>query len=319
MKRKALVFGCTGQDGTYLSKSLLDKGFEVIGTSRKNKPNLKRLKTLGIDDQVQLICCDLEQFTQTKNAIEKFQPREIYNLSAQSSVGNSFKKPRETYKSIINTTINILEACREFKFKGNIFFAGSGEIFGSTNTAADLNSKIDLRSPYANAKYQSFLLTKMYREIYNLKCETGILFNHESPLRDENFVLKKIINRAIKIKKGISKELILGNITIKRDWGYAEEYVEAMQLISRARIKKDYLICSGKSYRLQDIIEIVFNKLGLNWKDYVTISKDLFRKSEIEESKGNPQAINNDLNWKATTDIQTLIDILIEYELQNDK
>ena len=318
MKPIAIVFGCTGQDGSYLCKSLLDKEFQVFGTSRKNNPNLKRLEYLGIANKVQIVCCDMESFSQTKNTIEKLQPGEIYNLSAQSSVGDSFKKPVETQRSIVNTTLNILEVCREIKFEGNLFFAGSSEIFGSTDTPAVVNTKIDLRSPYATAKYQSFLLSKMYREIYKINCVTGILFNHESPLRDERFVMQKIINTAIKIKKGITKELLIGNILIKRDWGYAEEYVEAMQLINRSKTKKDYIICSGESHKLKDVIEIVFSQLGLNWKDYVKSSKDLIRKSEIETSEGNPEELYNELGWKAVTDIKKLINILIKNELKEN-
>ena len=138
-------------------------------------------------------------------------------------------------------------------------------------------------------------------------------------MRDDKFILKKIINTAIKIKKGITKELIIGDISIKRDWGYAEEYVEAMQLINRSQIKKDYLVCTGKSYSLQDIIEIIFSKLGLNWKNHIKSSKDLFRKSEIQSSKGNPQSIHHDLGWKANTNIYKLIDILIKYEIQKNR
>ena len=316
MKPKSIVLGCTGQDGSYLCKSLLGQGFEVFGTSTKKKPNLERLSTLGIAERLQIINCDLENLDQTKNIINRLKPIEIYNLSAQSSVGKSFKKPVETHKSIVNSTLNILEACREINFKGNVFFAGSSEIFGSTNTPATLNSVIDLRSPYATAKYQSFLLSKLYREIYQINCVTGILFNHESPLRNNEFIIKKVINTAIKIKNKTAKELIVGNISVIRDWGYAEEYVEAMQLINRSQIKKDYIICTGKSYRLQDIIAMIFDKLGLNWKDHVKISKDLFRQSEIVSSQGNPQAINNDLGWSAKTDVKQLIDILINHELQ---
>ena len=317
MKPSAIVFGCSGQDGSYLSKSLLDKGFEVIGTSRKNKPNLERLATLGIKEKIKVISCDLESFDQTRKIIKEINPKEIYNLSAQSSVGKSFENPVGTHKSIVDATLNILESCREIAFTGNIFFAGSSEIFGHTKTPADINSKIDLRSPYATAKYQSFLLSKLYRNIYNINCVTGILFNHESVLRDNNFIIKKVIIEAVKIKNKTEKKLIVGDISVIRDWGYAEEYIEAMQLINRSQMKKDYIICTGKSYRLQEIIEMIFEKLELKWKDHVKISKDLFRKSEIVSSEGNPQAVNDDLGWKATTDVKQMIDILINHELKN--
>tara|TARA_B100000214_G_scaffold361497_1_gene324959 strand:- start:10 stop:933 length:924 start_codon:yes stop_codon:yes gene_type:complete len=288
MKPIAVVFGCTGQDGSYLCKSLLNKDFLVYGVSRKNKPNLTRLLSLDILDKVQLISSNLENFGQTVNTIKKLQPNEIYNLSAQSSVGDSFKKPVETQKSIVNSTVNLLEACRQINFKGNIFLAGSSEMFGSTNSPADLNSKIDIRSPYAAAKYQSYILTKMYRELYKLKCVSGILFNHESPLRDERFVIKKIITTAIRIKNGSANKLKIGDISIKRDWGYAEEYVEAMQLINRSVLSKDYIICTGESISLQKIIEKVFNELDLNWQNYTEVSENFIRSNEIKNSIGNP-------------------------------
>ena len=316
MKPIAIVFGCTGQDGGYLCKSLLEKGFEVIGTTRKSNANLKRLLTLGIADQVQIIYCNIEDLNQTKNTINKYNPKEIYNLSAQSSVGDSFKKPAETHKSIVNATLNLLEVCREINFKNNIFFAGSSEMFGSTNTAATLNSKIELRSPYATAKYQSFLLVKMYREIYKINCTTGILFNHESPLRDERFVLKKIINKAIKIKYGSKEKLTLGNLSIQRDWGYAKEYVEAMQLINRSDLNRDYIVCTGISYSLQKIVEKIFEELELNWLNHITISKDLYRPNEIKNSSGNPTAIFKDLGWKSQIKVDDLIRKLINHEIQ---
>tara|TARA_X000000368_G_scaffold116511_1_gene90870 strand:+ start:591 stop:1544 length:954 start_codon:yes stop_codon:yes gene_type:complete len=315
MKPKSIVLGCTGQDGSYLCKSLLDQGFDVVGTTTKKYPNLERLSTLKITDKFKVLYCDLEDFDQIKKIINKINPIEIYNLSAQSSVGSSFKKPIETHKSIVNATLNILEACRELNFKGNIFFAGSSEIFGSTKIPANLNSPIDLRSPYATAKYQSFLISKMYRKIYQLNCVTGILFNHESPLRDEKFVIKKIINKSIKIKKGSKEKLILGDITIKRDWGYAKEYVEAFQLINRSELNRDYLICTGKSHSLQTIIEKIFNKLNLDWTDHVEVRRDLYRSNEIESSLGDPKQIYKDLGWKSKIHIDELIQKLLDDEI----
>ncbi len=316
MKPIAVVFGCTGQDGSYLCKSLLNKDFLVYGVSRKNKPNLTRLLSLDILDKVQLISSNLENFGQTVNTIKKLQPNEIYNLSAQSSVGDSFKKPVETQKSIVNSTVNLLEACRQINFKGNIFLAGSSEMFGSTNSPADLNSKIDIRSPYAAAKYQSYILTKMYRELYKLKCVSGILFNHESPLRDERFVIKKIITTAIRIKNGSANKLKIGDISIKRDWGYAEEYVEAMQLINRSVLSKDYIICTGESISLQKIIEKVFNELDLNWQNYTEVSENFIRSNEIKNSIGNPDQMLAELGWRSKVNIDKLIKLLINNELK---
>ena len=318
MKPTALVFGCTGQDGSYLCKSLLVKGFRVIGTSRRRNPISKRLQALEINNEVHLVSCNLQDREQIKSIINTYQPGEIYNLSAQSSVGISFQEPANTHESIVNTTLNILETCRKINFKGNVFFAGSSEIFGSTNKPADIESNIDLRSPYATAKYQSFLITKMYRKIYKLNCVTGILFNHESPLRDDKFVIKKIINQSIQIKNGIKEKLILGDINIKRDWGYAQEYIEAIQLINRSELNKDYIVCTGESNSLKFIIEKVFQFLGLNWKNHIEISKDLYRSKEIDNSCGNPSELYNDLGWESETKIDELIKILINYELKSD-
>ena len=319
MKPIAVVFGCTGQDGGYLCKSLLNKDFIVYGVSRKNKPESKRLRCLGINKKVQLIASNLENFEETLNTIKHIQPKEIYNLSAQSSVGDSFKKPVETQKSIVNSTSNLLEACRKINFRGNIFFAGSSEIFGCTKVPADINSKIELRSPYAAAKYQSYVLTKMYRELYQLNCVTGILFNHESPLRDGRFVMKKIITTAIKIKNGSQEKLNVGNISIKRDWGYAEEYVEAMQLINRSTSNKDYIICTGKSISLKTIIKKVFSELDLNWLDHTEVSRKLMRSNEIKNSIGNPNPIYKDLGWKSNTNVDELIKLLINHEQKRTK
>ncbi len=315
MNPKALVFGCTGQDGSYLSKSLLEKGYKVFGTSRKSNPDVSRLKALDIIGRFEVISCDIESAEQTLNTIKSVNPKEIYSLSAQSSVGLSFLKPAETHNSIVKATLNILEACREINFEGNLFFAGSSEMYGSTSTPSELDSKIDLKSPYATAKYQSFLLSKMYREIYKINSVTGVLFNHESSLRDEKFVIKKIINRAIAIKKGSKEKLILGNINVIRDWGYAKEYIEAIQLINRSKLNKDYLICTGESYSLRTIIEIVFRELGLNWNDHVIVSEDLYRFNEIEISKGNPNSIYQDLGWKSEIKINRLVQKLINNEL----
>lgn len=319
MKPIALVFGCTGQDGSYLCESLLKKNFEVVGTSRKKKPNLERLISLGIEDKLRLITCDLENYIQTKKVINNSKASEIYNLSAQSSVGDSFKKPAETQESIVKTTINILEACRELNFKGNLFFAGSSEVFGSTEVPAELNSRIDLKSPYATAKYQSFLLSKMYRDIYQLNSVTGILFNHESPLRDDKFVIKKIIKNAVEIKNGLQKKLYLGDISIKRDWGCAKEYIEAMQLVNRSELNRDYLICSGESHSLKTIIKKIFEQLNLNWIDHIEIKKNLYRTNEIKYSIGNPSAIFKDLGWKSKIKIDELILKLLDHELNKNQ
>ena len=315
MNPDVLIFGCTGQDGGYLSRSLIKKGLNVLGVSRSKKPNFNNLETLSIANKIKIVQGDLTNFKDIKKLLTKYKPKEIYNLSAQSSVGDSFKKPAETQRSIVDATLNILEVCREINFKGNIFFAGSSEIFGSTNKPAKLTSKIDLKSPYATAKYQSYLLSKMYREIYKINCVTGILFNHESPLRDERFVIKKIINAAIKIKYGNKEKLTLGNLSIKRDWGYAKEYVEAMQLINRSNLNRDYIICTGESHSLRTIVEKIFEQLDLNYLEHIIVSKELYRPNEIATSSGDYRSLQEDLGWKAEVRIDELIKKIITEEI----
>ena len=315
MNSTNLVFGCTGQDGSYLSKSLLEKGLDVIGVSRTSRPNKTNHKKLGINNKFTINEGNLDNCDQIEKLINKYSPDKIYNLSAQSSVGKSFKHPIETHKSIVDCTINLLETAKRLNYKGEIFFAGTSEIYGQTNKPAKIDSKIDIRSPYAVAKYQSMLLVKFYRETYNLRCMTGVLFNHESPLRGTDFVTQKIINGAISSYRNRSHKLYLGNIDITRDWGDAEEYVEAMIKIINSNIIKDYIICTGKATKLKDFVRIVFQKLNLDWKDHVELDERLFRKNDISISIGNPSDLEKDLHWKASRNIDYIINNLINARL----
>jgi len=315
MSHTCLIYGCTGQDGSYLSKTLLKKGYNVIGISRSNNPNKKKLCEIGIGNELRILTSDLNNLNTIQKTIEKVNPNYIYNLGAQSSVGLSFKKPYETYKSISDSTSKLLEACRLIDFKGNIFFAGSSEIYGNTKLPAQINSKPEIMSPYADAKYQSYLQVKLYREIYGLNAVTGVLFNHESPIRDDTFVTQKIISGAIECSKNKFSKLSLGNINISRDWGWASEYVEAMQLITRSETLRDQIICTGNLTKLKDFIKITFNKLGMNWRDYVDIDKTLFRGSEILNNFGNPLQMEQDLGWKSEFKIEDIIENIINYEM----
>ena len=317
MNTDIMIFGCTGQDGSFLSLSLIKKGLKVLGVSRSSKPNLKNLETLSIADKIPIIKGDLSNLEEIKNLLKKYNPKTIYNLSAQSSVGISLKKPYSTFKSIVDATINLLEACRVSDFEGTIFFAGSSEIYGETIEPASINSKIDLRSPYALAKYQSYIQVKTYREIYNLKSVTGILFNHESYLRKKNFVTQKIISGAIECKYKRSKQLRLGNLDIIRDWGCAEEYVEAIQAITNTTCLKDQIICSGRATSLKELVDIIFTYLNMSWKDYVVSDAKYFRKSDVRISVGNPDNLEKDLSWKAKVPIKNVLQRMIDHSLKN--
>ena len=322
-KKTSLVLGCSGQDGALLSLSLLKQNYEVIGTARKIDNN-KLLKIdnhliLGIEKDIKVVNCDITNSHEICNLIEKYKPNEVYNLAAQSSVGKSFAYPQETLKSIVEVTLNLLEVCRKINYDGNLFFAGSSEIFGHTNSRATIKHKQKPVSPYGIAKQTSLNLVKLYRDMHNLNCITGILFNHESPLRSKNFVTQKIISEALLCNQNKSHKLKLGNIDIERDWGWAEEFVDGFQLMNRALNLKDQILCTGKATKLKTFVNIVFKKLNLNWRDHVVIDPDYFRKSEIKKSYGDPHQIKNDLNWEAKVNLETIIEKLIESNLKSTK
>ena len=313
--KTALVFGWKGQDGSLITKSLLNQKFHVIGLSKQNSLNRNNKLSLTIEKDVQKENGDINDFDVISRLISKYMPDEIYNLAAQSSVSQSFSDPINTFNSILNGSLNILEVAKQTNYTGNIFFAGSSEMFGETEVSADINSEQKPVSPYAIAKQASFNLVKTYRELYNLKCVTGVLFNHESPLRDNKFVTHKIITEAIKCSSNKSYKLRLGNLEVSRDWGWAEEYVEAIQKITRAESLKDHVVCTGKLSKLKMFVEKTFNKLNLNWQDHVISDPNFFRKKDILVSYGNPSNLEKDLEWKAKIFLDEVIEKLIEDKL----
>tara|TARA_Y100000766_G_C18831402_1_gene568247 strand:+ start:117 stop:1073 length:957 start_codon:yes stop_codon:yes gene_type:complete len=317
MALNALIFGCTGQDGSYLTKSLLKQGKTVVGVSRAKTINKSKHARLGIKDEINIIRIKPNNVDAIARILEKEKPDEIYNLGAQSSVGKSFFDPIDTTESIINGTLSILEVSKKLNYEGRLFFAGSSEIFGETPASADVNHIQNPKSPYAIAKQASYNLVKLYREAYKLNCVTGILFNHESPLRDKNFVTQKIITGALKCSIDRSFKFTLGNINIARDWGWAEEYVEAIQEINRAKRIKDHVICTGQLTTLKEIIEIAFGKFDLNWQDHIILDKNLIRSKDIMRSCGDPSRLKADLNWEAKVHVGEIIENLIQSEISN--
>ena len=310
--KPVLIFGCHGQDGSLLSQLLLHKGYRVIGLSRRELQTSENHVQLNIEKDIELEEGNILDFENLSNLIEKYKPVSIYNLAGQSSVGKSFSNPEETIQSIVNGTLNILEVTKKIEYPGRIFFAGSSEIFGEVKTKADITHTQKPISPYAIAKQASFNLVKSYRELYDHNCVTGILFNHESKLRKKTFVSQKIIQAAKKISSDKSLRLTIGNIEIIRDWGWAEEYVKAIHIITEAKQPLDQIICTGQAYSLKFFIEKVFSKFDLDWQKYIQIDKRLFRPSDILRSCGDPTKLYRDHLWRANVNLEKIIDKMIE-------
>lgn len=319
--KKALIIGISGQDGSYLAKLLLDEGYQVHGTSRDaDLSSFNGLKKLGIIDNVILHSMSLIDFRSVMQTILQIEPDEIYNLAGQSSVGLSFLQPVETLESISIGSLNILEVLRFHKLPIKFYNACSSECFGETmGMAADEETPFKPRSPYAVAKSAAFWQVANYREAYNLFSCSGILFNHESPLRPSRFVTKKIITSACAISEGKQDKLILGNISIFRDWGWAPEYVKAMHLILLQEKPDDFVIATGKSLSLEKFIDITFQYFNLDYKDYLVIKKELKRPTDISFSLGDPSKAKRVLNWVPTVTIEDVIHRMIEDNLSVNK
>jgi GDPmannose 4,6-dehydratase len=301
MAKTALICGISGQDGGYLARLLLQKEYTVYGTSRDAQvSSFQNLRRLGIREQVQVISMSLNDFRSTLQVIDKVQPDEIYNLAGQTSVGLSFEQPVETMESITVGSLNLLEAIRFSKANIKLYNAGSSECFGNTgDRAADETTPFRPRSPYAVAKSAAFWEVANYREAYNLYACSGILFNHESPLRPQRFVTQKIVRAACQIAEGSREQLHLGNLSIQRDWGWAPEYVEAMYRMLQQPQPDDYVIATGETHSLEDLVAEVFNSLNLDWRDHVLTDASLLRPTDIAVSRGNPAKAKQHLGWES--------------------
>jgi GDPmannose 4,6-dehydratase len=315
-KPRALICGVSGQDGAYLAKFLLDRGYEVIGTSRDAlNSSFENLKRLGISERIALESMAIDNFRSVVGVIRKASPHEIYNLAGQSSVGLSFQQPVEAFESIGVATLNLLEAIR---FLGNsirFFNAGSSECFGDTQgQAATEEHPIRPRSPYAVAKAAGFWLVANYREVYNLFACTGILFNHESPLRPARFVTRKVIAAACRIAAGSKELLHLGDTRIERDWGWAPEYVEAMWLMLQHQQPSDFVIATGHSHALEAFVSAAFEAVGLNWKNHVELDPSLVRPAEIGFACGNPAKASRQLGWEPRYDMLAVVQMMVGAE-----
>jgi GDPmannose 4,6-dehydratase len=315
-KKKALISGISGQDGAYLAKLLLEMGYQVFGTARDAQmATFINLEKLGIRQDVTLLSMALNDFRSVLQCLSRANPDEVYNLAGQSSVGLSFEQPVETLESISIGTLNLLEAIRFLQQPIRLYSAGSSECFGDTGgVPADETTPFHPRSPYAVAKSAAHWEVANYREAYNLFACTGILFNHESPLRPERFVTRKIISAACRIAAGSGEELQLGNISIARDWGLASEYVNAMWRMLQQKIPGDYVIATGESNTLAAFVEEAFAQLGLDWQMHVSNDPSLLRPSEIMVSRGNPGKAGKELGWRAENRMRDVVRIMIDAE-----
>jgi GDPmannose 4,6-dehydratase len=312
----AIIFGVSGQDGSYLAKLLLQKGYTVFGVSRSAlNINFGNHLKLGIQDQINYVSVALNDYNSVFKLIMKIQPNEIYNLAGQSSVAISFEQPLETIESISLGTLNILESIRISQLPIKFYSAGSSECFGNISSVVNEETPFRPRSPYGVAKAACYWEVANYREVYNLFSCTGILFNHESPLRKENFVTKKIVSTAYRIACGSNEKLSLGNINIKRDWGWAPEYVESMWLMLQQDYAEDFIVATGQTISLRQFIIYVFEYFNLDWEKYVVYDDSLLRAKDIINIVSDPSKAKKKLNWQAKIKGDTLVKKMIECEI----
>lgn len=315
-KKTALICGISGQDGAYLARMLLKKGYQVIGTSRDAQmSSFQNLVRLGIRGQLELASMAMNDFRSVLQVLVRYKPTEVYNLAGQSSVGLSFEQPVETLESISIGTLNLLEGIRFLDAKIRFYNAGSSECFGDTRgEAADETTPFRPRSPYAVAKAAAFWEVANYREAYGLYACSGILFNHESSLRPERFVTQKIVRAACRIASGSNEKLRLGNLDVQRDWGWAPEYVEAMWMMLQQASPDDYVIATGETNPLKDFVAEAFDQVHLDWREHVESDPALMRPTELMIGRANPRKAEVQLKWSARSKMREVVRHMVQTE-----
>jgi len=323
MSKKAIVTGITGQDGAYLSQFLLEKGYQVFGIARRSSTsevNLTRLQWLKIDQDVHILDGDLMDLSGLLRTIKEVKPDELYNLGAQSFVKTSWQQPLLTGQVTALGVNNVLEAIRLEKPDTHFYQASSSEMYGLVQEPMQSEkTPFYPRSPYAVAKLYGHWITVNYRESFNLHASSGILFNHESPLRGIEFVTRKVTDTVARIKLGLAKELRLGNIDAKRDWGHAKDYVQAMWMMLQQEKADDYVIATGCTTTVRDMCKIAFEHVGLNMNDYVVIDPEFFRPAEVDILLGNPAKAKKAFGWEPRISLKELIVEMVEADLKRHK
>lgn len=321
--KKALITGITGQDGSYLAEFLLEKGYEVHGLVRHvalEDPEHRLWRIRRTLDKICLHPGSLESYASIFNVVEKVKPDECYHLAAQSFVSYSFEDEFSTINTNINGTLHTLSAVKQRAPECKFYFAGSSEMFGLVKeTPQNEITPFHPRSPYGISKVAGFHITQNYREAYNIFACNGILFNHESPHRGFEFVTRKISIGVAKVKLGIAKELRLGNLEAKRDWGYAPDFVEVMWFMLQQDKPDDYVIATGETHSVREFIEVAFNYVGLNWKDYVVADERFYRPAEVCELRGDYSKAKRVLGWRPRVKFEELVKIMVEADLEHLK
>ena len=316
--KKALIIGITGQDGSYLADLLLSKGYEVHGLvpsrSTRNYTNIEHIL-----DKLKLVNGDLTDSPSLNRAVEEFQYDEIYNLGAISFVGVSWEMPEAVTNINSLGHLRVLEAVRKYKPDCKVYFAASSEMYGKVRQVPQTEeTPFHPRSPYGVSKCYGFEITRNYRESYNMHCCSGILFNHESPRRGEMFVTQKIAKAAARIKLGLQTDLGLGNLDAKRDIGHSKEYVRAMWLMLQSDNADDYVIATGETHSVEEMVQVCFDYVGLDWKDYVYIDPAFIRPAEVDLLIGDPSKANKELNWKHEIGFKELLEEMVQYQLDKE-
>jgi GDPmannose 4,6-dehydratase len=318
---KAFITGVTGQDGYYLAKLLLEKGYQVHGTIRRSSNfNTERLDSLisdyGKDDTFKLYYSDLLDSSSLNNLINSIMPDEIYNLAAQSHVAVSFKNPLYSAQTSVVGPITLLEAVKNSKKDIKYYQASSSEMFGGVDKSSlNESSKFTPKSPYAVGKVFAHEITKVYRESYDIFAVNGILFNHESPFRGETFVTRKITRAVGRIKNNLQNKLTLGNLDACRDWGFAGDYVNGMYMMMQHSKPDDWVLATGETHSVREFAKIAFDEAGLNYEDYVVTDSKYQRPNEVNHLLGDPSRAKNELGWKLQTSFSDLVKLMVEQDL----
>lgn len=321
-KKRALITGINGQDGSYLAELLIDKGYEVFGTIKRNSVSenqTARLDSVYEEIKDNLIYADLLDVPSLLHALKISDPCEVYNLAAQSHVRISFDQPVYTAQATGIGTLNLLEAIRLHNQEIKMYQASSSEMFGNSiddDGYQRETTPMNPVSPYGCAKVFSYNICRNYRNSYGMFISNGILFNHESPRRGTNFVTNKVVKTAVRIKLGLENKLVLGNLDATRDWGHAKDYVEAMWMMLQQDKSGDYICSTGISHSVLDLVEYVFDKLDLDWKEYVGTDSKFLRPEELEDLKGDSRKLRNDTGWSPKYNFESMLDEMIEHWLE---